>query len=259
MELHQRQSRAVGFREQRLCKLGQLHVLVAKRFGGGGLLVVPAMLLYGMTPAMALGTNKLQASFGCGSAAWQFARQGNIRWHQVAFGVLWCFLGASVGTIMIMHLDPDDLRRLIPWIILIIIAYMLLAKDAGHVTQHARLPPRTFFFVFGTLLGFYDGFFGPGTGSFWVVAMIVLLGWNIKKATMHAKIYNFSSNLFSLLWFMLGGHIHYIIGLGLSIAGIIGARIGAALVIRNSTRFIRPCFITMMVVLCAVLFYKTYG
>lgn len=226
--------------------------------GGGGLLVVPALLLYGLPPALALGTNKLQASFGSGSATWSFIQEGHIHLKEVWFGILWCFVGASIGTWLIMHIHPQHLRQIIPWIILVILIYLLVAKDAGHMTRQARIKQSTYFFIFGNLLGFYDGFFGPGTGSFWVVSLIILLGWNIKKATMQAKIYNFTSNLFSLIWFMWGGHINYKLGLLLSIAGILGAQVGSTLVIRKTTYFIRPCFIIMMLILCVVLFYKTY-
>ncbi len=115
-----------------------------------------------------------------------------------------------------------------------------------------------FFCVFGLALGFYDGFFGPGTGTFWVVAMIGVLGWQLKKAIMQAKVYNAASNVCALVWFLLGGHIHYLLGLLMSLFSMIGARIGARLVVQKNTDFVRPCFLSGLFILCLLLFYKAY-
>ena len=101
--------------------------------------------------------------------------------------------------------------------------------------------------IFGLFLGAYDGFFGPGTGSFWVIALMFFLGFNLQKATMHAKVYNFVSNLVSLVWFMTGGHVIYSLGLAMAVGQLCGAKLGARLVMRGGVAFIRPLFIVMVV------------
>jgi len=148
--------------------------------GGGGLMVVPALLLSGLSPAMALGTNKFQATFGCGMSAGMFVRAGKISWEDMRIGVYCSFVGASIGTLAILHMHPDFLKKIIPIVVLLVLIYMLSFKDAGHIERKSRMRYPIFMLVFGSLLGFYDGFFGPGTGSFWVALMIALLGWNIK-------------------------------------------------------------------------------
>lgn len=216
--------------------------------GGGGLITVPAFIAAGLSPAMTLGTNKLQACFGSGMATRQFMRFGNMRWTDVWPGMVCCLVGASLGTLGVLLIHPTFLKKVIPILLIVVLVYSLLSKRLRHAHDYpARLSKGWFFVIFGLLLGAYDGFFGPGTGSFWVIALVFFLGFNLQKATMHAKIYNFVSNVVSLVWFMTGGHVIYSLGLAMAIGQLCGAKLGARLVMRGGVAFIRPLFIVMVV------------
>jgi len=217
--------------------------------GGGGLITVPALLMTGMPPALALGTNKFQACFGSGTATARFLKHGNIKPVEALYGVFWTFFGASLGTLAILTIHHHFLRLAIPILLFCVLIYSVFSPKLGEIDKHPRMNVWLFFFIFGIVLGFYDGFLGPGTGSFWVVALVYFLGFNIKKATMHAKIYNFTSNVFSLLWFLVHGQVLIVVGIGMAIGQFIGAWIGSHLVIKKPPSWIRPIFISMVVVM----------
>lgn len=224
--------------------------------GGGGLICVPALLLFGLSPITALATNKLQANFGSATAAAHFMRVGRIGWRDVVWGVLWSFIGAVAGTLMIEQIHSNLLATVIPILLLGVWLYVLLSPKLGIKAAKQRLSYPFFFFVFGLLLGFYDGFLGPATGSFWAIAMMGLLGWQMKQATMYTKIYNFTSNFASLIFFMWAGHVNYRIGLAMGVGQVVGARIGAGLVLSRGAQIIRPVLLTMTAIMMLVLFYQ---
>ncbi len=227
--------------------------------GGGGLITVPALLLAGLPPAAALGTNKLQACFGSGTAAYRFIRLGQLRWQQIRFGILMTFIGSSLGTITIMLLHPAFLSKIIPILLAGALVYSLLSKKmSAQAASQAKWSPTQFFIIIGIGLGFYDGFFGPGTGSFWTIALVALLGMPLQRAVMHTKVYNFTSNLFSLLWFILGGHLAYTIGLVMAVGQCFGAYLGTYIVYHKGARWIRPVFIIMVLVMLIATAVKYY-
>lgn len=212
--------------------------------GGGGLITVPVLLSAGLPPTLALGTNKLQASFGSGSAAWHFARAGLIGWKEVRLGVLITFVSAMLGALAVQQIKPDFLRRFIPWLLIGVALYTLLQRSFGLRPRPARMSPHGFAALFGVLIGFYDGFFGPGTGTFWAMAGVALMGFDLTKATAYTKAMNFASNVGSLLVFLVGGQVHFGAGLLMGVGQWTGARLGSRLVIRQGARFIRPIFVT---------------
>jgi len=214
--------------------------------GGGGLITVPLLLSAGLPPLDALGTNKLQASFGSGSATWHFARAGLIDGREVRLGVGLSFLSAMLGAFVVQQISPDFLRRLIPALLIGIAIYTLFQPGFGLHDQKPRLTPPLFAALFGVLIGFYDGFFGPGTGSFWAMACVVVMGFNLTKATAYTKAMNLASNAGSLLVFLAGGKMHFEIGLLMGVGQWTGARLGSRLVIRKGARFIRPIFVTVV-------------
>ncbi len=226
--------------------------------GGGGLITIPVLLGIGLPPQVALGTNKLQASFGSGSAMLTFIRAGTVRLGECRTGIAFTALGAGFGTWVVQLLDPGFLRLVIPWLLLAIVVYTLLTPRLGLHDIHPRMGPLLFFFLAGSTLGFYDGFFGPGTGSFWVMALMLGLGFNMTKATGYTKVMNFTSNFISLLFFSIGGSVLWREGLVMGIGQFIGARIGARLVVNRGTRFIRPVFITMVLLITARLIWQNF-
>ncbi len=227
--------------------------------GGGGLITVPVLLNLGLSPADALGTNKLQATFGSASATWHYARAGLIDYRPCIKGVVFTAIGAGVGTAMVRWLPQDLLKQTIPWLLIAVAVYTLFRRTLGDSDVHPRLGTGVFYVTFGLGLGFYDGFFGPGTGTFWTIAYVTLLGYNLTRATAHTKLMNFTSNAVSLGVFLAAGHAHFGAGLCMGTGQLLGARLGARTVIRRGTQFIRPVFITVVLAVTARLLYLNFA
>lgn len=227
--------------------------------GGGGLITIPVLLGLGLPPQTALGTNKLQATFGSFSAMVHFVRAGTVRLRDAAPGVAWTAVGAVLGSYTVQQIDPGFLKKVIPFLLLVILCYTVFTPKLGAEEVKPRLPRGIFYAVFGLLLGFYDGFLGPGTGSFWVVSLMLGLGFEMRKGTGYTKVFNFVSNVVSLVVFVAGGHVLLWAGLVMGAGQAVGARVGARLVIRKGTGFIRPVFICSVLAVTAKLFWDIYG
>jgi uncharacterized membrane protein YfcA len=226
--------------------------------GGGGLITLPVLMNLGIDPKLALGTNKLQATFGSGSASWHYARAGTVSPSDCKLGFAVTFLGAALGTWLVQRLPRDFLIRAIPVLLIVVAVYFLLKPDLGAASARPRLSRVWFTVGFGLLLGFYDGFFGPGTGTFWAMAFVLGLGFNLVKATGYTKVMNFSSNLSSLLFFLLGGNVLFVSGLTMGLGQLLGARLGSRMVVAKGAKFIRPIFISMVLAITAKLLYDIY-
>ena len=226
--------------------------------GGGGLITLPVLLSCGFPPQHALGTNKLQATCGSGSAAWHYAQAKAVPLNDCGRGFVCSLAGAALGTIAVEQLDPSFLRRVIPVLLAAVAIYVLVKPSLGAEDRHARMPRPWFDVLFGLGLGFYDGFFGPGTGTFWAMAYVLWLGFNLTRATAYTKVMNFASNLCSLVFFLLGGKVVFAAGLTMGIGQLAGARIGSRMVIARGTRLIRPIFIAVVLALTAKLIYDNY-
>lgn len=226
--------------------------------GGGGLISLPVLLSVGLPAPLALGTNKLQGCFGTLSAAYNYIRKGQADLHESYLGVIFTFIGAILGAWFIQRLDPGFIRHIIPVLLAIVFVYTLCTKHLGFESRPAVMPKRLFFALFGLGLGFYDGFFGPGTGSFWTAALIVLLGYDMTKAAGATRIMNFTSNFVALCVFIAGQNVLFSAGLCMAAGQIIGARMGSNLAIKNGARFIRPLFLTVVFMTIARLGYVYY-
>jgi len=227
--------------------------------GGGGIITVPALLAVGFPPHLALGTNKLQASFGSLTAAINYRRGNMLRFRVLALGIGFTALGAIIGTVTVQRVDASWLNHIIPILLVIIFIYVLCNPNLGAMHGPHRMLPPLFYVVFGCLIGFYDGFFGPGTGSLWTVAFVLWLGFDLRKATAHTKVLNFTSNVVSLATFVLGGHVVFVAGLTMAVGQIIGAYLGSHLVLKRGTRFVRIFFLCVVAVTIARLLWSTYG
>ena len=226
--------------------------------GGGGLITVPVLMSIGLPPQVALGTNKLQASFGSGSAMLHFVRSGTVKLSECISGIIWTAIGAASGVIAIQQMDAGFLKQLVPWLLVTIAIYTLFTPKLGSEDIRARLSTKLFYPLFGLSIGFYDGFFGPGTGSFWAMAFVLLLGCSLVRATAHTKVMNFTSNIVALVFFIWAGQVLFVEGLLMGVAQFIGARIGANLVTLKGAKFIRPVFITVVLLITAKLLYQNY-
>jgi uncharacterized membrane protein YfcA len=226
--------------------------------GGGGLITLPVLLGVGLPPQAALGTNKLQSSFGSGSATRHFVQTGTVRLRECLPGIAFTFVGAALGAWTVQRLNPELLRALIPWFLVAIAVYVLVSPRLGFEDHPARVKPMLFFAAAGLGFGFYDGFFGPGVGSFWVLAIMLALGFNMTKATGWTKVMNFTSNVVSLAVFALGGHVWLVEGLVMAAGEIVGARIGAGLVVKRGARLIRPIFISVALAITVKLLWDQW-
>lgn len=223
--------------------------------GGGGILTLPVLLSLGMSPAEAIATNKLQASFGSVTAAWSYVRSGVVSFRACIPGAILTFVGSLLGAATLQWVKPEWLDTLVPWLLAAILIYTVLKPQLGEQSTRARLSVRTFFPIFGLALGFYDGIFGPGVGSFWTLALIVVLGRDFVAATGITKVMNAASNVAALLLFVVLGKVHLTLGLVMGAGQIVGARVGSRLVVTRGARFVRPIFITMVAAVLARLLW----
>jgi uncharacterized membrane protein YfcA len=226
--------------------------------GGGGLITLPVLLNAGIPPTLALGTNKLQSSFGSLTASVRYLRSHHVSFKKSVPGIAFTFAGASTGTWLVQRINPSALGKIIPLLLVAIIVYLILSPNAGHLDKKSKLPVLTVFLVCGLSIGFYDGFFGPGTGNFWAIALVSIAGFNLVKATGYTKVMNFTSNFAALLMFIVGGNVLFHVGILMAIGQIIGARIGAGMVLKKGVKFVRPVFLTVVIILTLKLFYNNY-
>ncbi|OCL22811.1 hypothetical protein A9G07_06985 [Gilliamella sp. wkB72] len=224
--------------------------------GGGGLLTVPALLAVGLPPASALATNKLQSTGGSFSASLYFIRERMVDLKQQKFAITCAFIGSALGTLSVMHIQADFLKLLLPILTISVGLYFLLSPTIGENDRKSRLTIIQFALLPALAIGFYDGFFGPGAGSFYAVAYITLAGFNLTKATAHTKVLNFTSNLAGLIFFIVGGEVVWSIGLVMLVGQFIGARLGAKMVIAKGRKLIRPMLITVSTIMSIKLIYE---
>lgn len=227
--------------------------------GGGGLLTVPALLAIGVSPAQALATNKLQSLGGSFSASLYFVRRKIVNLHTQKRVIAFTFLGAAIGALLVQHMRAEFLRSLLPLLIVSIGLYFLLTPRLGQKDSHQRLQPLLFGLIAGGGVGFYDGFFGPGAGSFYALAYVTLYGFNLAKATAHAKVLNVTSNFAALLLFILGGNVVWSVGILMLIGQVIGARLGAKMVLSRGQQLIRPMIVLVSLAMSLKLLYENYA
>ena len=222
--------------------------------GGGGMLVMPALLSTGMSPHLVVGTNKLVGTFGTFSASLTFIRKGLFKpalWWAMSFGT---FVGALVGAVLIYLMSAGTLKKLLPLAILLAAAYLAWPRRVPPATVRSEpvlTPPitRRVKLLTGGLIGFYDGFIGPGTGAFWMAAAMKLFQLDLVAAAGVARFMNFISNLTALLTFMVLGNIDYAVGLTMGITLMLGAFVGAHSAIRYGAPFIRPVFLLVVLIM----------
>jgi uncharacterized membrane protein YfcA len=226
--------------------------------GGGGIITIPVLLSLGLPPHMALGTNKFQSSFGSITSALRYHRKKLFTLKDTWIGILFTLIGALAGTILIQLIDGNFLMKAIPLFLLLIFIYTLLSPKLGVSDKQVRISKYIFYPLTGIVLGFYDGFFGPGTGSFWTIALVVIYGLNLKKATGTTKLMNFTSNIVSLIVFMFGGKVLFLAGTIMGTGQVAGAWVGSHMVIKHNTRFIRLFFLVVVAATITKIIWSEY-
>ena len=221
--------------------------------GGGGLILVPTLFaLFPTThPATLFGVNKAASVWGTAAAGVQYARRVDLPWRALLPAAATGFAGALAGAWLVTVISPNFLRKALPLVLAGVLLYTLLKKNLGR--HHApRYTGRSETFVacsIGLLLGFYDGFFGPGTGSFLVFLLVRWLGYDFLHASASAKLLNTASNLAALTLFAWKGHVWWHFALAMALANVLGSLLGTRLALKHGAAFVRLVFIGVVSVL----------
>lgn len=244
-----------------LCSVGFIAGLIDAIAGGGGMLTVPTLLTSGLPPHIALGTNKLAASFGSLTASVTFYKKKLFDPTFWRLSIIFTALGAIVGTLVVSQLSVSFLDKALPVLIIITAVYTLLAKNV--VCNDEGLPKPTPKLkitqsIQGLILGFYDGVAGPGTGAFWTASSSALYKINILLSCGLARSGNFVSNFCSLLTFIYLGSVNALLGISMGLFIMAGSWVGAHSAIKFGSRFIRPFFITVVVIMSCNLAYQAW-
>jgi len=217
--------------------------------GGGGLITIPALLIVGFPPVAALGTNKLQGLFGSGSATLSYARAGHVNLKSQWLPALLAALGSGVGAYVAASVPGEYFRVALPLLLIAIALYFAFKPNMNDLDRTSRMTPLVFTLTFVPFIGAYDGIFGPGAGSFYMLGFVSLAGYGVLKATAHTKLLNFSSNVAGFAVFAAAGVIAWKIGLIMGVAQFIGAQVGSRLAMKKGAGLIKP----LLVITCAAL------
>ncbi len=220
--------------------------------GGGGLITIPALLAAGVPPVAAIATNKLQSTCGTAGAFFAYARKGLIDYRRFAWPAVFSFLGSALGAFILTRVDPGFLSALLPLLLIAMVLYYSFAPKLGDDDRHSRLGMPALLGV-TAVIGCYDGFFGPGTGSFFTTALVALFGMGLIRAVAHTKLLNLASNCAGLIVLLAGGHVLWITGLAMAVASVAGGQLGAHLALRFGAGLARPLLIISALALTAKL------
>jgi uncharacterized membrane protein YfcA len=224
--------------------------------GGGGLLTIPALLFAGVPPVQAIATNKLQACFGSFTATRFFIKADLVSPKKQKWAIFATAMGAILGAIAIQLFDSQILITIMPYGLIAIAIYMLLSKNFGEPQDAPKMTEKQFNGTIATGVGVYDGFFGPGTGTFFTLGYSKMRGMGMVQATAHAKLLNFTTNIFSLVVFIISGQILWAVGLAMALGQIIGSRLGAAMVVKKGNAFVRYMTVAVCIAMSISLLMK---
>ncbi|MEH6453749.1 MAG: TSUP family transporter [Psychromonas sp.] len=213
--------------------------------GGGGLISIPALIIAGIPPLAALGTNKLQGSMGTATATFMLIKNKKISFLEMRPLMISAFIGGAVGTLIVQFIDTQILSFIIPVVLLFIAVYFLISPTPKAEQAPARLSQKKYKNRVVSSIGFYDGMFGPGTGSFFALAGVYYRGHNLISSTAIAKPMNFASNIASLIVFLFAGHIVWLVGLLMMLGQFIGAWLGAHCLFKINPSYLRIIVVIM--------------
>jgi uncharacterized membrane protein YfcA len=227
--------------------------------GGGGLIQIPVLFaIFPSVPAaILLGTNKFSGVFGTSLAALRFARSTRMEWNAALPAAVAALVFAFAGAWSVTRVSPNLIRQILPFLLVVMGFYIVLKDRLGtfHAPLHHGRSEAMRGVALGTLIGFYDGFFGPGTGSFLLFMFVRIFGFDFLSASAAAKIVNVACNLAALSWFALSGNVGWECGLMMAVANLLGAFVGTRLALRHGNRLVRQMF---LVVVAALVVKTTY-
>ena len=225
--------------------------------GGGGLIALPALISAGIPPVTAFGTNKLQSMVGTAIATVTYWRRGFIPLAALAYAVPATFIGAFMGALVVKAVDTSLLNYAVPVMLIAIAIYFSLAPRLTDADSHARLSFALFVPVMGFAIGFYDGVFGPGTGSFLTIGFVTLFGLGVTRAAGSTKLLNLTSNVGALALFLPSGNVVWSVAAAMAVGQVVGGYLGALTGIRFGARLIKPLVVVISIVLALrLLFFR---
>lgn len=222
--------------------------------GGGGLITLPALMMSGVPPLAALGTNKLQGTMGTATSSFLMIRNKRVRLADVKGLMVAAFIGSILGTIAIQFIDAEILTSAIPLVLLLIALYFLVSPNPGSHAVEAKISPQVYQKAVVPVIGCYDGMFGPGTGSFFTAVGVALRGHGLVDATAVAKTLNFATNIASLMIFLIAGQVVWLIGILMMFGQLLGASLGSHWLLRA-----KPAYLRMLVVVVCLGMLVKYG
>lgn len=231
--------------------------LVDSIAGGGGLVVLPVLLGLGMVPVTALGTVRFQALIGEAVAVRKFVKYGGLKLSALIQPVIFAVIGSAFGTLLVQCIQADLLKKIIPILLISFIAYSALSGRLFY-KPILKLPEHRFAIIFGLGIGFYNGFFGPGTGSLWFAVLLAFQEFSVRDAAMSAKVPNMMGNLISVIVFSFQLHIDIAFGLLLALGQVMGVSIGARLVIYQGAKVVKPIYMFVVTVMALELIFKAF-
>jgi uncharacterized membrane protein YfcA len=234
-----------------LCIAGFFAAAVDSIAGGGGMISLPAIIAAGVPPHLALGTNKFASTFASFTSSIRFAYSDKINFNLIKYQIPCTILGAAVGVKSVLSINETYLQILISGLIFFVAIYTSCKKEFGQNNRFKGLNIKNIIFgmIFALVLGFYDGFFGPGTGTFLIFAFISVFGFDFTVAAGNSKLLNFVSNIVSCILFMINGKTVYLVGIPMGAAMILGAWVGTHIAIKNGPKVIKPIFIVIAILL----------
>jgi uncharacterized protein len=243
-----------------LCLMSFIAGFIDSIAGGGGLILLPSLLIAGIPPQVCLGTNKFASLFGTATALANFIKNGKVIWKIAVFGLGFSYLGSVIGTKAILFTDPQTTAKIIIMLLPVTAIVTFLPKRQLK-TSSAEFSSRELFIyipLFCLVIGFYDGFYGPGTGTFLIFGFYIFLGMHLINASAISKVFNLASNIGSFFTFLMAGKVLYSIGIPIAAANIVGGYLGSIVAIRKGQKLIKGFILAVFIILLITLIFRTW-
>lgn len=245
-----------------LCFFAFLAGFIDAVVGGGGLIQLPTLLIFlpHVPIPTAFGTGKLASISGTAVSMWRYARNITLNWKSLVPAAVTAFIFSFLGARAVSHFPADALRPLVLVLLIGVAVYTFIRKDFGslHAPRLTLTQERIYAIVAGVVIGFYDGFFGPGTGSFLIFTFIGVFGFSFVSASASAKVVNVATNLSALGYFILKGHVLYHIAIPMAVCNMLGSVVGTRLAIKQGSGFVRKLFLVVVTAIILKFAYDSF-